>query len=172
MWVIDNRCSRHKKGKKDNFNKLNDINGGYVGFGDNAKGQVIGVGIITISLFCDLVEVYLVDGLKHNLLSISQLCDVASQILFDALKCTIRNLAKNITIIGDRVENIYVLNNVDLPTLTCITTISNDPWLWNRKLGHAIMHAIEKFSKLDLVLGLPKLNYSKDHVCNACQFGK
>lgn len=31
------------------------------------------VGSTTISPSCDLVEVYLVDGLKHNLLSISQL---------------------------------------------------------------------------------------------------
>ncbi|KAH0646552.1 hypothetical protein KY284_034436 [Solanum tuberosum] len=76
MWVIDSGCSRHMNGKKENFNKVEKIDGGYVRFGDNAKGEVTRIGTITISPSCDLVEVYLVDGLKHNLLSISQLCDV------------------------------------------------------------------------------------------------
>lgn len=146
------------------------------------------MGTITIRPSCNLIEVYLVDGLKHNLmsisqvyladelkhtlLSISQLRDVVFSVNFNAVKCTILNLSKNFTIIGDHVENIYILNNVDLPTLTCLTTIINDQWIWHRKLGHGNMHAIEKLSRLDLVIGLHKLNLKKDHPCDAFQFGK
>ena len=44
---------------------------GYVTFGDNAKGRIIGQG--NIGNDTSLIEsVLLVDGLKHNLLSISQ----------------------------------------------------------------------------------------------------
>lgn len=136
------------------------------------KGEVIGVGTIIISPSCYLIEVYLVDVLKHNLLSISQLCDTRFDVLFNKIICTISNKEKNITIIGDRVENFYVLNNVDFPTLTCLTAVANDPWIWHRKLGYASMHIIENLLIHELVLGLPKLNESKTQLCNACQLGK
>jgi len=34
------------------------------------------------------------------------------------------------------------------------------------------MHALEKLSRLDLVINLPKLNFEKDHICDASQLGK
>ncbi|KAH0755142.1 hypothetical protein KY290_025412 [Solanum tuberosum] len=172
MWVLDSGCSRHMCGKKENFKTIKRIDGGYVRFGDNAKEEVIGVGIITLSSSCDLVEVYLVEGLKHNLLSISQLCDAGFQVTFNTTSCIIRHPEKKLTLIGDRVNNIYVLNNVDFTSLTCLTAVSSDPWLCHRKLGHASMHALEKLSRLELVIGLPKLKFEKDHVCDACQLGK
>lgn len=67
-----------------------------------------------ISPSCYLIEVYLIDDVNFNLMSISQLCDAVFLVLFNDVKCTISNLAKNITIIGDRVEKIYVLNNGNL----------------------------------------------------------
>ncbi|XP_075109020.1 uncharacterized protein LOC142180827 [Nicotiana tabacum] len=54
----------------------------------------------------------------------------------------------------------------------CLTSISDDPWLWHRKLGHASMHLIEKLSKHELVIGLPKRNFSRNHICDACQIRK
>lgn len=67
------------------------------------------------------------------------------------------NTTKNIALIYDRVDNIYILNNVYLPTLTCLTIQTYDPWLWHRNLGHISIHSIEMLSKLELVNGLPKL---------------
>lgn len=88
------------------------------------------------------------------------------------MKRTIKNLSKDITIVRDWVENIYVLKNVDLPTLTCLMVILNDPWIWHKKLSHNSMYVFEKHSRLDLVIGLPKLKFEKDHPCDACQFRK
>ncbi|XP_015169912.1 uncharacterized protein [Solanum tuberosum] len=159
MWALNSGCSRHMCGKKENFKTIKRIDGGCVRFGDNAKGEVTRVGTITLSSSCDLVEVYLVEGLKHNLLNISQLCDAGFQVTFNTANCIIKHLEKKLTLIGDRVNNIYVLNNVDFPSLTCITAVSSDPWLWHQKLGHASMHALEKRSRLELVIGLPKLKF-------------
>ncbi|KAH0773457.1 hypothetical protein KY290_010594 [Solanum tuberosum] len=72
MWVLDSGCSRHMCGKKENFKTIKIIDGGCVRFGDNAKGEVTGVGTTTLSSSCDLVKVYLDEGLKHNLPNISQ----------------------------------------------------------------------------------------------------
>ena len=44
---------------------------GYITFGDNAKGKIIGQGNIGNDTSSLIENVLLVDGLKHNLLSIS-----------------------------------------------------------------------------------------------------
>ena len=44
-------------------------------FGNGKSGTIIGTGKIGESLSNSIEDVYLVDGLKHNLLSVSQLCD-------------------------------------------------------------------------------------------------
>ena len=39
-------------------------------------------------------------------------------------------------------------------------------------LGHASMDTIMNLSKKALVVGLPKLRFERDKLCDACQFGK
>ena len=52
------------------FNSIKWEEKGYVKFGDDSRGKIIAIGTIGIPTF--LIEnVYLVQGLKHNLLSIS-----------------------------------------------------------------------------------------------------
>ena len=48
---------------------------GYVTFGDNNQGKIIGKGTIGNKFSFSIDDILLVDGLKHYLLSISQLCD-------------------------------------------------------------------------------------------------
>lgn len=54
----------------------------------------------------------------------------------------------------------------------CLASIFEDLWIWHKKLGHASMRLIEKLARLGLVVGLPKMDYTKDHICDACQLGK
>ena len=60
-------------GDESNFAFPTKKNGGYVTFGDNAKGRIIGQGNIGNDISSLIESVLLVDGLKHNLLSIGQL---------------------------------------------------------------------------------------------------
>jgi len=48
--------------------------------------------------------------------------------------------------------------------LSCLTASLDDAWPWQRRLGHASMHTLDKLAKCDLVRGLPPYNYGKD-VC-------
>ena len=48
----------------------------------------------------------------------------------------------------------------------------NDNWLWYRRLGHVSMKTLSKLVKNDLVIGLLKLKFNKDKICDACQFEK
>ena len=48
---------------------------GFVTYGDNNKGRILGKGKVGAPPFTSIEDVLYVEGLKHNLLSISQLCD-------------------------------------------------------------------------------------------------
>ncbi|XP_049405169.1 uncharacterized protein LOC125868582 [Solanum stenotomum] len=71
-WYLDSGCSNHMTGDKNLFKSVAEYRGGSIRFGDNSKGTVIEIGTITFNDACDITNVYLVTGLKYNLLSISQ----------------------------------------------------------------------------------------------------
>ncbi|KAK9121019.1 hypothetical protein Syun_018636 [Stephania yunnanensis] len=66
-WYLDSGCSRHMTGDAHQFIELKRHDGGKVTFGDNNKGRVIGLGTVGNNSL-SISNVYLVDGLKHNLL--------------------------------------------------------------------------------------------------------
>nr|GEU88159.1 retrovirus-related Pol polyprotein from transposon TNT 1-94 [Tanacetum cinerariifolium] len=45
-------------------------------------------------------------------------------------------------------------------------------WLWHRCLSHLNFGVINYLARHDLVQGLPKLEFEKDHLCFACAIGK
>ena len=70
LWYVDGGCSRHITGKKSNFLSLIVTKGGSVTFGNSKSETIVGIGKIS-SLSYSIDSVYLVDALKHNLLSVS-----------------------------------------------------------------------------------------------------
>ncbi|KAL6321517.1 hypothetical protein AAG906_019697 [Vitis piasezkii] len=105
-WFLDSGCSRHMIGDESKFAFLTKRKGGYVTFGDNAKGRIIGQGNIGNGTSSLIESVLLVDGLKHNLLSISQLCDKGFKVIFEASHCIIKDIQNDKTIfMGHRCEN-------------------------------------------------------------------
>jgi hypothetical protein len=162
-------------GDEKAFNSLTPKDGGFVTFGDNSKGKIIGIGNIGNTPSPIIEDVLLVDGLKHNLLSISQLCDKGNRVTFEKSECIIENIENNkVLFVGQRLENVYILNLKDLSKhgVKCFSAMSDNSWLWHRRLGHAHMDAISKLSRKELVVGLPKIKFVKDRLCDACQQGK
>ncbi|VFQ73327.1 unnamed protein product [Cuscuta campestris] len=47
-----------------------------------------------------------------------------------------------------------------------------DTWLWHRRVAHMNMNLLNKLVSQDLVIGIPKLKFEKDTICDACQKGK
>nr|GEW50264.1 hypothetical protein [Tanacetum cinerariifolium] len=60
----------------------------------------------------------------------------------------------------------------------CITNLSHalasstKPWLWHQRLSHLNFDTINDLTKNDLVSGLPKFKYHKEHICPSCEQGK
>ena len=60
------------------------------------------------------------------------------------------------------------LDNMPFNNICLTANKENESWLWHRRLGHASMHVISKLCQNDLVVGLPKLSFDLDKVCDAC----
>jgi len=104
-----------------------------MGFGGNQIGK-IGNSSISIN------NVWLVDGLRHNLLSISQFCDNGYDVMFDKNNCTVINKDdQSIIFKGKRRNNVYKINFSELTDqkVLCLLSMSDKKWLWHRRLGHA-----------------------------------
>ncbi|XP_021767741.1 uncharacterized protein LOC110732131 [Chenopodium quinoa] len=120
-------------------------------------------------------NVFLVEGLKHNLLSISQFCDKDNSVSFTSNKCRIiQNDTRNIILEGTRKGNTYIvdLNEVPNSSLTCLSVIEDDPLLWHRRFGHASFSLLDKIRSKNLEEGLPYIKFLYDKVCEACAKGK
>lgn len=147
---------------------------GYVTYGDNNRGKILGIGKIGASPFTTIDDVLYVEGLKHNLISISQLCDKGFRVNFIKEKCIIENEASpEEKLVGNRIDNSYkvCLNDLSLK-IKCLVVNNNDAWLWHKRIAHIHMEHLNKLVKHDLVIGLPKMKFVKDRLCDACQKGK
>jgi len=145
--------------------------GGNVKFGGNQSGKIISTGTIG-NTSISINNVWLVDGLKHNLLSISQFCDNGYDVLFDETSCTVVNKSDNSIIFkGKRMDNVYKINFSELvdQKVVCLLSVNDKKWVWHKMLGHANWRLISKLSKSQLVKGLPDIDYHSDALCGACQ---
>nr|GEY95864.1 hypothetical protein [Tanacetum cinerariifolium] len=77
---------------------------------------------------------------------------------------------------GDRSLNLYIiaLNEVASNSSTCLLekAASSQSWLWHQRLSHLNFATINNLVKNNLVQGLPKTKFEKDHLCSACEQGK
>nr|GEX09902.1 hypothetical protein [Tanacetum cinerariifolium] len=101
-----------------------------------------------LKLLTNFVEKFL--GLNHNLFFVSQFCDADLEVAFWKSTCYIHDLKGN-----------------DLLTAT-----SSQAWLWHRRLFYLNFDTINLLSKNNIVIGLPKLKFVKDHLYSSYELGK
>jgi len=49
--------------------------------------------------------------------------------------------------------------------MNCLLTKNNETRLWHRHLAHINMHHLNKIATKELVIGLPKLKFERDRIC-------
>nr|GEW49501.1 reverse transcriptase domain-containing protein [Tanacetum cinerariifolium] len=87
--IFDNECSRHMTGNKSYLTDYQEIDGGFVAFGVNAKGgKITSKGKIRTGKL-DFEDVYFVKELKFNLFSILQMCEKNNNVLFTNTECVV-----------------------------------------------------------------------------------
>ncbi|GJS93337.1 retrovirus-related pol polyprotein from transposon TNT 1-94 [Tanacetum coccineum] len=121
-------------------------------------------------------RVYYVEGLGHNLFSVGQFCDSDLEVVFRKHSCYVRDTDGVELIKGSRGSNLYTISVEDMMKSSPICLLSkaskNKSWLWHRCLSHLNFGTINDLARKDLVRGLPRLKFEKDHLCSACQLGK
>ena len=79
-------------------------------FGDNSKGDVIGLGKVAITLEHSIINVLHVDSLRYNL-SVSQLCEMGYNCLFsDKGVKVFRRKKSSIVFTGQLKNKIYLVD--------------------------------------------------------------
>ena len=173
QWYLDSGCSKHKTGDKSKFLSISFKKEGHVTYEDNNKGRILGRGSIGDKDILVIHDVLYVEGLKHNLLSISQLCDKGYQVMFKSNTCEIcLPNTKEVMLVGKRVNNVYLLDISSPCSIGCLLSKQDESWFWHRRIAHIHMIHLNKLISKDLVIGLPKLKFEKDYICEACQKGK
>nr|GEY80180.1 retrovirus-related Pol polyprotein from transposon TNT 1-94 [Tanacetum cinerariifolium] len=123
-----------------------------------------------------ITRVYFVKGLGHNLFSVGQFCDSDLEVAFRRNVCFVKNLEGVDLLKRDHLTNLYTVNLHEMASASPICLMarasSTKSWLWHQRLSHLNFDTIYDLAKNDLVSGLPKFKYHKEHLCPLCEQGK
>nr|GEZ86694.1 retrovirus-related Pol polyprotein from transposon TNT 1-94 [Tanacetum cinerariifolium] len=148
---------------------------GTVRFGNDHVVAILGYGDLQWGNIL-ITRVYFVEGLGHNLFSVGKFCDSDLEVAFRRNSCFVRNLKGVDLFKGDRSTNIYTINLHEMASASPICLMahasSTKSWLWHQCLSHLNFDTINDLVRHDLVVGLPKFKYHKEHLCPSCEQGK
>ncbi|GJT53475.1 retrovirus-related pol polyprotein from transposon TNT 1-94 [Tanacetum coccineum] len=148
---------------------------GTVCFGNDHVATILGYGDLQWGNIL-ITRFYFVEGLGHNLFSVGQFCDSDLEVTFRRNACFIRNLEGVDLLKGNRTKNLYTINLHEMAFASLICLIaratSTKSWLWHQRLSHLKFDTINDLAKNDLVTGLPKFKYHKEHLYPSCEQGK
>ncbi|GJY24393.1 retrovirus-related pol polyprotein from transposon TNT 1-94 [Tanacetum coccineum] len=175
LWYLDSGCSKHMTGDRSQLQNFMKKFIGTVRFGNDHFCAIMGYGDYAI-VESVISRVYYVEGLGHNLFSVRQFCDSDLEVAFRKHSCYVRDTDGVELIKGSRGSNLYTISVEDMMKSSLICLLSkaskNKSWLWHRRLNHMNFGTINDLARKDLVRGLPRLKFEKDHLYSACQLGK
>nr|GEZ57431.1 hypothetical protein [Tanacetum cinerariifolium] len=142
LWYLDSGCTKHMTRDHSRVKKFIET----VRFGNHHFGAIMGYGDYVIG---------------NTVISRS---------------CYVRDTNGVELIKGSRGFNLYTISIKDMMKSSPIYLLSkaskNKSWLWHRRLNHLNFGTINDLASKNLVRGLPRLKFEKDHLCSACQLGK
>ncbi|GJX71239.1 retrovirus-related pol polyprotein from transposon TNT 1-94 [Tanacetum coccineum] len=85
----------------------------------------------------------------------------------------IEGLEDDDLLIGSHDSNLYTISIYEMAASSPVCLMSRatsiKSWLWHHRLYHFNFGTINQLTSQDLVDGLPKFKYNKDHLCSACE---
>nr|GEV47003.1 hypothetical protein [Tanacetum cinerariifolium] len=89
----------------------------------------------------------------------------------------IKRFPNSTSLLGrDRSTNLYTINLYEMASTSPIYLMarasSTKSWLWHQRLSYLNFDTINDLAKNDLVSGLPKFKYHKEHLCPSYEQGK
>nr|GEV58106.1 retrovirus-related Pol polyprotein from transposon TNT 1-94 [Tanacetum cinerariifolium] len=175
LFIVNFGCSKHMTGNLKLLSNFMEKFFGTVKFGNDQIAPILGYGDLVQGTIT-IKRVYYVEGLNHNLFSVGQFCHVDLEVAFQKSTCYIRDLKENDFLTGSRGTYLYsiTLQETSTPNLIYLMAkaTSSHAWLWHRCLSHLNFDTMNLLSKNDIMNGLLKLKFVKDHLCSSCELGK
>ncbi|CAN6686650.1 unnamed protein product [Malus baccata var. baccata] len=119
-------------------------------------------------------DVILVPGLDENLLSVGQMIAHGYFLLFGDNMVEIfddRSLQNLVTQVGMIGNNSFLLMLDYNDSIALKASVAENCWLWHKRFGHLNFHSLKRLEKLQMVIGLPELQETKEP-CEGCILGK
>nr|GEV07508.1 retrovirus-related Pol polyprotein from transposon TNT 1-94 [Tanacetum cinerariifolium] len=168
-------CSKHITGDRSRLKNFVKKFIGTIRFRNDHFGAIMGYGDYMIGDSV-IFKVYYVEGLGHNLSYVRQLCDSNLEVAFRKHSCYVRDTDGVELIKGSCGSNLYTILVKDMMKSSPFCLLSKSSkiksWLWHHRLNHLNFGTNNDLARNDLVRGLPRLKFKKDHLCSACQLGK
>ncbi|GKE79559.1 retrovirus-related pol polyprotein from transposon TNT 1-94, partial [Tanacetum coccineum] len=175
LFIVDSGCSKHMTGNLKLLTNFVEKFVGTVKFGNDQIAPILGYGDL-VQRTITIKWVYYVEGINHNLFSVGQFCDADLEFSFRKSTCYIRDLKGNDLLTSSRGTNLYSITLQDPTTLNPICLMakatSSQAWLWHRRISYLNFDTIKLLLKNNIVSGLLKLKFVKDHMCSSCELGK
>nr|GEY18269.1 hypothetical protein [Tanacetum cinerariifolium] len=142
LWCVDSGCSKHMIG---NLKLLINFIWKFIGtvrFGNDHIAAIMGFG---------------------------QFCDSDLEVAFRRDDCFVKNLEGVDLLKGARLTNLYTIIIHEMAFASLIFLMarasSTKSWLWHQRLSHLNFDTINDLARNDLVAGLLKFRYHKEHLC-------
>ncbi|GKC68831.1 integrase, catalytic region, zinc finger, CCHC-type containing protein [Tanacetum coccineum] len=146
LFIVNSGFSKHMTRNLKLLTNFVEKFMGTVKFGNDQIAPILGYGDL-VQGSITIQRVYYIEGLNHNLFSV-----------------------------GSRGTDLYSISLQDTssPNPICLMAkaSSSQAWLWHHRLSHLNFDTINLLSKNNIVTGLPKLKFVKDHLCSSCELGK
>ncbi|GJX16394.1 retrovirus-related pol polyprotein from transposon TNT 1-94 [Tanacetum coccineum] len=153
LWYLDSGCSKHMTGDHSRLWNFVKKFIGTVRFGNDHFGAIMGYGDYVIGKSV-----------------------ISKEVAFRKHSCYVQDIDGVELIKGSHGSNLYTILVEDKLKSSPICLLSkaskNKSWLWHRRLNHLNFGTINDLARKDLVQGLPRLKFEKDHFCSTCQLGK
>nr|GEX96119.1 Gag-Pol polyprotein [Tanacetum cinerariifolium] len=122
------------------------------------------------------------EHVKNPVKDTKALCSICNECLFDAnhAMCLIDHVnsmnvcAKSVSKKNKKKKRIETYRDMMVSSPICLLSkaTKTKSWLWHRHLSYLNFDAINHLAKHDLIHGLPRLKFEKDHLCSTCAIGK
>ncbi|GJV30573.1 retrovirus-related pol polyprotein from transposon TNT 1-94 [Tanacetum coccineum] len=169
LWIVDSGCSKHMTGNLQLLRNFVEKLMGTVRFGNDHFAVITGYGDYVQGNLI-ICHIYYVEGLGHNLFSVRKFCDGDLEAAFRSNTCYVWNLEGDDLLTGSHDSNLYTISISEMaassPVCLMSRSTSTKSWLWHRRLSHLNFGTINQLTSKDLVDGLPKFKYNKDHLCS------
>ncbi|GJZ21861.1 hypothetical protein Tco_0558900 [Tanacetum coccineum] len=169
LWIVDSGCSKHMTGDRSLLRNFIEKFMGTVRFRNDNFVAITGYGDYIYSNIT-ICHVYYVEGLGHNLFSVGQFCNGDLELAFRSKTCYVRNLEGD-DFLTVRDANLMCYYYPLLTWLASSPGLSDVQETINKVMVMAPsdsqflnLEPIMNLTRLDLVDGLPKFKYGKDHL--------